>query len=187
MTRINRRTWLAGTSAGLALTQVPAWAQAFPARPVKIIVPYAPGGATDILARMVGTKLAEGWGQPVVVENKPGASGNLGNDFVAKSAPDGYTLLMGITALIQGPGLFPKLPYDPYKDLQPLSQIAVSTSVLAVPMATPVKNLAEYVALLKSQPVAAGATGEGISRSPDAFVCRGLIFGPAKQSGRRPG
>jgi tripartite-type tricarboxylate transporter receptor subunit TctC len=132
----------------------PSWTQAqeFPSRPVKVIVPYAPGGATDILARLLAVKLQEAWGQTVLVENKPGASGVLGNDMVAKAAPDGHTLLLGITAIIQSPALIAKLPYDPYKDFIPVTQVATSSSLLSVPAKLPVKTVAEFVALVKAQP-----------------------------------
>lgn len=133
-------------------TPFAAYAQTWPARPIKLVVPYPPGGGTDILGRLVGTKLQEALGQSVVVENKPGASGVLGNDFVAKSPADGYTLLLGITAIVQGATLFPKLPYDPYKDFIPVSQLSTSTSLLVVPNSLPVKTVAEFVALVKSQP-----------------------------------
>ena len=122
--RFTRRTVLATALATPLLSR----AQAFPSKAVKIIVPYPPGGATDILGRLIAVKLQEAWGQTVVVENKPGASGVLGNDLVAKSPPDGYTVLLGITAIVQGATLFPKLPYDPYKDFAPVSLLSSSTS-----------------------------------------------------------
>ena len=153
MNRFPRRHWLAialGTLATLA-APLSAQAQAWPAKPVKIIVPYPPGGATDILGRLVAAKLQEAWGQPVTVENKPGASGVLGNDFVAKAPADGYTVLLGITAIVQSAPLM-KLPYDPYKDFAPVSLLSSSTSLLVVRSDLPVKNVAEYVALIKSQP-----------------------------------
>ncbi len=131
--------------------QAQAQPQAWPTRPVKIVVPYAPGGATDILGRMVAAKLQAAWGQTVTVDNKPGASGVLGNDFVAKSAPDGYTVLLAITALVQSAPLM-KLPYDPYKDFAPVSQLSTSTSLLVVKADLPAKTLDEYIALIKSQP-----------------------------------
>jgi len=153
LNRFPRRHWLAialGTLATLA-APLSAQAQAWPAKPVKIIVPYPPGGATDILGRLVAAKLQEAWGQPVTVENKPGASGVLGNDFVAKAPADGYTVLLGITAIVQSAPLM-KLPYDPYKDFAPVSLLSSSTSLLVVRSDLPVKNVAEYVALIKSQP-----------------------------------
>jgi tripartite-type tricarboxylate transporter receptor subunit TctC len=139
--------------AGLLALAAPlaAQAQSWPAKPVKIVVPYAPGGATDTLGRLLAAKLQEAWGQTVTVENKPGASGVLGNDFVAKSTPDGYTVLLGITALVQSAPLM-KLPYDPVKDLAPVSMLASSTSLLVVKADMPVKTLNEYIALVQSQP-----------------------------------
>lgn len=164
--RSARRSTLA---AGLALlaalaTPLAAQAQAYPGKPVKIVVPYPPGGATDILGRMVAAKLQEMWGQPVTVENKPGASGVLGNDFVAKSAPDGLTVLLAITAIVQNATLM-KLPYDPYKDFIPVSQLSSSTSLLVVRNDLPVNTVAEYAALIKSQPGkhAYGSYGNGTS------------------------
>lgn len=158
---IRRRSLLGGA---LALPFA-ARAQTWPAKAVKIVVPYAPGGATDILGRMVAAQLQNAWGQNVVVENKTGASGVLGNDAVAKSAPDGYTVLLGITAIVQNASLIAKLPYDPYKDLVPVSQLATSTSMLSVSAKLGVKTLAEFVALVKSQPGkhAYGSFGNGSS------------------------
>ncbi|MFO1327957.1 MAG: tripartite tricarboxylate transporter substrate binding protein [Rubrivivax sp.] len=140
-------------------------AQAWPARPVRIVVPYAPGGATDILGRLIAAQLQVAWGQQVLVENKPGASGVVGNDLVAKAPPDGYTVLLGITAIVQNASLVAKLPYDPYKDLLPVSQLATSTSMLSVSSKLGVKTLAEFVALVKSQPGkhAYGSFGNGSS------------------------
>ena len=161
---LSRRLVMLAAAATLAC---PAWGQTpeFPSRPVKVIVPYAPGGATDILARLLATKLQEAWGQTVLVENKPGASGVLGNDMVAKAAPDGHTLLLSITAIVQSATLIAKLPYDPYKDFIPVTQLATSSSLLSVPAKLPVKNVAEFVALVKAQPAkhSYGSFGNGSS------------------------
>jgi tripartite-type tricarboxylate transporter receptor subunit TctC len=127
-------------------------ASTYPSQALRIIVPYPAGGATDTLARIVAAKLQEAWRQTVVVENKPGASGTMGNDLVAKAPRDGYTILMAITALIQVQSLMPKLPYDALKDLQPLAQVASTNSLLAVPLSTPANTLAEFIALAKAQP-----------------------------------
>jgi len=136
---------LLGTSSAMA--QAP-----YPSQPIKFVVPYAAGGATDALARMIGLKLQESWGQNVVVENKPGAGGTIGNNQVAKSAPDGYTVLVGITAIIQQPPLMANLPYDVFKDFTPITRIAISPSLFAVPPNSPANNLKEFVALVKANP-----------------------------------
>jgi len=132
----------------LALAQ----ATGYPSQPVRIVVPYPPGGATDTLARVLAGKLQESWNQTVIVDNKPGASGTIGNDAVAKSAPDGYTVLLAITAIVQLPAMKPKLPYDVMKDLQPLAQVASTNSVLLVPPTTPANTLKEFIALAKANP-----------------------------------
>ncbi|KQU89751.1 ABC transporter substrate-binding protein [Variovorax sp. Root318D1] len=141
-------------AAGLAvLLAPPALAQtAYPAQPLKLIVPYPAGGATDTLARTIGQKLQEAWGQPAMVDNRPGAGGTIGNSFVAKAPPDGYTVLIGITALIQQPMLMEKLPYDPLKDLAPVTMIARSPSMLAVPLDSPAKDLKGFIAMVKASP-----------------------------------
>jgi tripartite-type tricarboxylate transporter receptor subunit TctC len=136
-------------SATAAHAQAPA---AYPSQPIRIVVPYPAGGATDTLARTVANKLQEAWGQTVIVDNKAGASGTIGNDFVAKSPPDGYTVLMAITAIVQLPAMKPKMPYDVLKDLQPLVQVASTNSLFAVPPASPAGSLKEFVALAKAQP-----------------------------------
>jgi tripartite-type tricarboxylate transporter receptor subunit TctC len=164
--------WALGLTVAAVCMPLGVRAQSYPAKPIRVIVPYAPGGATDILGRMVAAKLQDAWGQTVVVENKPGASGVLGNDLVAKAPADGYTVLLGITAIVQNATLM-KLPYDPYKDLIPVSQLATSSSLLAVPAATPAKNLAEYVALVKSQP---GKHGYGSYGNGTSAHIQGELF-----------
>lgn len=152
---IARRTFIAAASV-LGLAAAPtAFAQgsgAYPNQVIRIVVPYPAGGATDTLARMVATKMQEAWGQTVIVDNKPGASGTIGNDLVAKSAPDGYTALLAITAIVQVPALMPNLPYDVMKDLQPLAQVASTNSLLAVPKTADVSTLKEFIAQVKASP-----------------------------------
>lgn len=155
---------LATGVAGLA--PVAAHAQAWPAKPIRIVVPFPPGGSTDLLARRIGEKLAATWGQPVVVENRAGAGGTVGADFVAKSAPDGYTLLMGVTgsnAIAQA--LYPKLPYDVVKDFSPVSMVVSSPLVVAVNPNVKATTLKEFVALAKVRPgsLSYGSAGNGTS------------------------
>jgi tripartite-type tricarboxylate transporter receptor subunit TctC len=163
-TSLTRRLCLA---AGLALAfAAPAFADAkYPAQPIKLVVPYPAGGATDALARTIGQKLSEAWGQPVLVENKVGASGTIGNGFVARAPADGYTVLVGITALIQQQSMMDKLTYDPLKDFAPVTQIARSPSMLAVPLDSPAKSLKEFIALAKANPgkMSIGSYGAGTS------------------------
>lgn len=130
----------------------PALADGFPQRPVKIVVPYTPGGTNDILARMIATQLQAAWGQPVIVENRPGASGTIGADFVAKSPGDGHTLMLTITALLQNASLMPNLPYDPLKDFVPVTQLSTSANLLVVSRKLQVNSVAEFAALVRSQP-----------------------------------
>lgn len=147
-----RRAIAATVTAILAIAATPCMAQAdYPNQPIRLIVPYPAGGATDALARVLGQKLQEDWKQNVIVENKPGASGVLGNSFVVKAAPDGYTVLVGISSMIQQRTLM-TLPYDPFKDLQPITRIAYGPAVFAVPKDSPANSLKEYVALVKANP-----------------------------------
>ncbi len=136
----------------VALAQAPAGARDYPNRALKFVVPYPAGGSTDIIGRMLAARLSEAWGQPVVVENRTGASGIIGNDFVAKSPADGYTVLIGITALIQSAYLHAKLPYDPFKDLLPVAEIARSSDLFVVAASVSANNLKEFVALAKAKP-----------------------------------
>jgi tripartite-type tricarboxylate transporter receptor subunit TctC len=133
--------------AALGATQ--AFAQSYPTRPVKVVVPSSIGSGPDLLARTVGAKLAERWGQPVVVENRPGASTIIGNDLVAKSPPDGYTLSVTPHSFAITPALYRSIPYDPLKDLVPVSNIAIASMVLVVNPSVPAQNLAEYVKYVK--------------------------------------
>ena len=140
-----------------------ALAQAFPDRPVKLVVPSSAGSGPDVLARTVGNKLSERWGQPVVIENKPGASTIIGNDFVAKAAPDGYTLSVTPHSVAITPALYKSIPYDPLKDLIPVSNVAVASMVLVVNPSFPATTLAEYVSQVKAQPgkLSYGSAGAG--------------------------
>ncbi len=123
----------------------------FPAKPIKIVVPFPAGGTSDVLARIFGQKMSENWGQPVVVENRPGASGNLGADQVAKAAPDGYTLvLMDVGNLVISPALF-KLPFNVINDFSPVAMVAYSPHLLAVSTKVPANTPAELVAYAKAQ------------------------------------
>ena len=127
----------------------PAAAQEFPSKPIKLVVPFAPGGSTDILGRMVAQKLHDALGQPVVVENKPGAAGNLGTDIVAKSAPDGYTISLGGGSNAVNANLVKNPPFDFVRDLTGLAMIGVSPNLMVVPMSLPVKTAPEFVAFAK--------------------------------------
>jgi tripartite-type tricarboxylate transporter receptor subunit TctC len=148
-----RRLCIAAGLAALLAAPAPALAQtAYPSQQLKLVVPYPAGGATDTLARTVGQKLQEAWSQPAVVENRPGAGGTIGNGFVAKAPADGHTMLIAITALIQQPSLMEKLPYDPLKDFAPVTMIARSPSMLAVPLDSPAKDLKSFIAMVKASP-----------------------------------
>ena len=128
-------------------------AQTYPSRPVRIVVPFAPGGATDIVTRVVGQKLGEAWGQTVVVDNRAGAGGNIGADIVAKASPDGYTLLMTSGSIITAnPYIFRKLPYSPEKDLVAITNVASGPQIIAVNPSFAAKTLKELIALAKAKP-----------------------------------
>jgi tripartite-type tricarboxylate transporter receptor subunit TctC len=139
---------------GLLVSSLAAFAQApYPTKPVRIIVPFAAGGVADLLPRIVGEKLSQKWGQPVVIENKPGASGNIGMEMGARAEPDGYTLVLAPTGnLTVNPTLFPKLPFDTNKDLAPITIIASSQNVLVVHPSVPAKTLKELIDYAKANP-----------------------------------
>ncbi len=129
-----------------------ALAQAYPNKPIKLIVPFAPGGFTDVVARILGQKLSVSLGQPFVIEKKAGAGSTIGTDFVAKAAPDGYTLVMVSTTHVISPAIYPKLPYDPIKSFTPVGKLVDSAYVLLVNPKVPANNVAEFIALAKASP-----------------------------------
>ena len=156
--------WLLACGALLSAPIVQA--QAYPNKPVKIIVPYPPGGTSDILARAIGQKLTDSLGQTIVVENKPGANGNLGADFVSKSAPDGYTLLLAdIGALAISPSLY-KLSFDPTTDFSPVTMVAYSPHILVVHPSVPVNSAKELVTLAKSKPGKLNFAASSVGSAP---------------------
>src|SRR3982751_6481468 len=141
--------------------------QSYPSKPIRLIVPYAAGGTSDILARQIGPKLSEAWSQPVVVENKTGANGNVGADFVAKSAADGYTLLLtDVGALVISASVYPKLPFDPSKDFSPVAMVSYSPHVLAVHPSVKANNVKELIALAKANPGKLNFAISGIGGAP---------------------
>lgn len=151
-----------------------ACAQGYPSKPVRMVVPFPPGGTTDILARAVGQKLSEAWNQQVIIDNRPGAGGNIGTDIVAKAPADGYTLLMGTvgTQAINA-SLYAKLPYDPVKDFAPVTLVASVPNVLVVNATIPAKSVKELIALAKAKPgqltFASSGNGTSIHLSGELF------------------
>ena len=167
MNRLRRSTLrrlLACGAAVLAAGSLPARAQDnWPSKPVHLVVPFAPGGSTDVIARLLAQKLAELWGQTVVVDNRAGAGGNLGADLVAKSPADGYTLLFGTGSITINPHLYKRMPFDTKKDLLPITNVASGPMLVVVPDDSPVKNVKELIALAKAKPggVNFGSAGVG--------------------------
>ena len=159
-----RCLWAMGLISSLWLA-LPAQAQspAYPARPIKFIVPITPGGSNDVVARVIAQKLTEQWGQAVTVDNRPGAGMNLGADLVAKSAPDGYTWLLGANNIFVTNPHVGKTPFDVFKDFTPISQVALVPFVLVVHPSVPAKNVAELVAYAKANPdkLNYGSSGNG--------------------------
>ena len=145
-----------------ALSSTAALAADYPDRPIRMLVGFAPGGGTDATARAIAPKLTELLGQQIIVDNRPGATGNIATDITAKSNPDGYTILMGtIAALAINPSLYAKLPFDPIKDLAPVTRAVDSTNVLVVHPSVPAKSVKELIALAKSKSLNCGSSGVG--------------------------
>jgi tripartite-type tricarboxylate transporter receptor subunit TctC len=138
-------------------------AQAYPSRPIRLIVPFTPGGTNELLARLIGQKFQEKWGQPVLFENKPGAGGNIGADAVAKSAADGYTLLFGTNTLTMNAFLVKQMPFDVQKDLAPVAMIATTPFIVVVNNNLPVRSITELIAYAKANPgkLSFGSPGTG--------------------------
>lgn len=157
--------------AALGAMTLPAQAQTtYPTRPVRLIVPSSPGGGTDISARILAPQLAQFLGQQVVVENRPGAGTMIGGEAVARAAPDGYTLLMGISTLAINPAMYKKVPYDALKDLLPVSQAVSLSNVLVIHPSLPPRNLKEFVAFAKARPGQLNFASAGVGTSPHLSV-----------------
>ncbi len=150
-------------AASLVAACSPALAQSYPSKPVHIVVPFAPGGAVDTVARIVGQRLSEQMKVPFIVENKPGADANIGAETVAKSAPDGYTVLLGANGLATNVTLFSHLPYDTQRDFAPVARIGYAPLVLVVPAASPVRSLQELIDIGRKDPnkLSYGSAGTG--------------------------
>ncbi len=151
---MKRRTLLAHSTFAVSTLCLPsAWAQSYPVKPIRLLVPFPAGGATDILARALSQKLAEKLGQNVVVENRPGAGGTIGSDAAAKAAPDGYTLLLATSSTHSiGPAINPKIPYDAQADFTPIGYVASSPNLVLVPTTSPAKTLREFVDYARKNP-----------------------------------
>lgn len=150
MTSLTRRAVLALMGAGALAAAWPAAAEQYPSRPIKLVAPFAAGGVADVMARLIGEKLSRSLGQPVIVENRPGAGGNVGADVVAKAAPDGYTLLMSSAGILSINGsLYPKLAFDPAQDFAAVTMVADMPMVLVVNASADVKTLPEFISYAK--------------------------------------
>ncbi len=170
-----RRQLLSALGAAVCLAAVPmAHAQGYPNKPVKLVVPYPPGGPTDIVARVVAQKLSEQTGQQFIVDNRPGAGGNTGAEFVARSAPDGYTLVVATTAHAINPSLFKNLGYKLTKDLTPVSLLTSGPLVIVANPELPAKNVGELIALAKAKPgqlnFASSGNGQSTHLSAELFA-----------------
>ncbi len=150
---MKRRNLILSAAATGLLAAPNAWAQSYPSRPIRLLVPFPAGGATDILARALSQKLGEKIGQTVVVENRPGAGGTIGSDAAAKAAPDGYTLLLATSSTHAiGPTLNPRIPYNAETDFTPISQVATSPNVVLVPLSSPAKTMREFIEHARRHP-----------------------------------
>jgi len=151
---MNRRLALAAAAslAVAAVAPVAAWAQAFPAKPIRLVVPFPPGGGTDILGRMIAQRLGESYGQTVIAENRPGAGGNVGAEFTARQPPDGYTIVLCSPSISISPSLYRKLNYDPLKDLAPIGLVASIPNLLVVHPSVPARSVQELIALARKNP-----------------------------------
>ena len=160
-------TCLLAAVTALCVLSAGAYAQAFPSRPIRIVVPFPPGGTSDILARSIGQKLTEEWGQPVLADNRPGAAGNIASEIVAKSKPDGYTLYIntvGTHAI--NPAIYASMPFDVIKDFTPITNLVNLPSLMLAHPSVPAKNLKELIALAKKRPDALQYSSAGSGTQP---------------------
>src|SRR6266704_479634 len=158
---------LTAALAASLLAALPAQGQQYPNKPIRIVVPFAPGGTSDILARAIGPHLTTAWGQPVIVENRTGANGNVGADYVAKSAPDGYTMLLSdVGALSINPSVYAGMPFDPAKDFSPVVMVSYSPHVLAVHPSVPVGSVKELIAYARANPGKLNFANSGTGGAP---------------------
>jgi tripartite-type tricarboxylate transporter receptor subunit TctC len=148
----------------LALT-TPAWAQAYPEKTVVMVAPFPAGGSVDLVARAIAQQMNDQWKQPVIVSNRPGASGNIGTEQVVRAPADGYTLLMGTTALASSPAVYPKLGYDLMRDLAPVGLVVTMTNVLVIHPSVPARSVKELLALEKTQPGTLNSASAGVGSS----------------------
>jgi tripartite-type tricarboxylate transporter receptor subunit TctC len=179
MTSISKYALLLG--AAFICGALPVHAQNYPSKPIRLVVPFTPGGSSDILGRAIGQKLSESLGQPVVIDNVPGAGGSVGADRVAKAAPDGYTLLMGhIGTLAVNPSIYPKLPYDPVKSFTPVAWVASVPNVLVVHPSVAATSVKEFVALAKANPgrmnYGSGGNGSAAHLATEYLKLQSQIF-----------
>jgi tripartite-type tricarboxylate transporter receptor subunit TctC len=157
---------IAGAAAAVRLGLTPARAAGYPSRPVKIIVPFAPAGPTDIMARIVAVHLGDAIGGSVIVDNRAGAGGNIGIGIAARSEPDGYTLLITSSAYVVNPGLYAKIPYDPYNDFAPIAELGTSPNVIMVDPKLGINSIAELFARCKAEPNSLNYASAGIGTTP---------------------
>jgi tripartite-type tricarboxylate transporter receptor subunit TctC len=176
MNQLGRRSLLAGIAALATVPAVSSGARAqstpWPARPIRLVVPFPPGGPTDIVARVLAERMSRSLGQPIPVENRPGANGNIGNEVVAKAEPDGYTVLYNTSSIALSPALYTRLPYDAMRDLAPVVQTATIPLVLAVNPSLPVRDIRGFVDYVRARPGALsyGSAGNGNVTHLGAFL-----------------
>lgn len=163
---MNRKTIVAAALAGLAAATA-ASAQDYPNRPVRMIVPFAAGGPTDVIARVVAQKLTEGLGQQVVVDNRAGAGGNIGMGLAATASPDGYTVIVVSSSFVVNPGLYKSIPYDPYKSFTPVSNMAASPNVFTIHPTIPAKSMKDLLTLVTADPKKFSIATPGVGTTPD--------------------
>lgn len=156
--------WIIALGLALVLALPAAAQEKYPTRPVRFVVPYAAGGSTDTLARTIGVKLSEYLGEQVIVDNRPGASGDIGMQLVARAAPDGYTIVLGYIAnLAIGPSLYDRMPYDPVKDFEPITQVAGASNIIVVHPSVPAKTFKEFIAYAKANPKKVNFASAGVA------------------------